>query len=155
MTDRRHVPNTQRATLRLTSPWLWPALGFVAIALAGWLYGRVAALATAAGLVILCIGIGLGLLAATTAGIPSPAAAPDHGPPDTDDARAVQPPPGEADGQPARLQGANLKNALLAKANLRFADLRGAELSGADLEEADLRGANLTPLTEPPDPTTT
>lgn len=120
----------------LASVWLWPALGIVAVALAGWLYGRSVALAVSACVVALGIGTALGLLAAIRPTIRQsvPGTLSSSSRADT--------------GRSTNLQGANLRDAILCHANLRQADLRGAELAGANLQGADLSGANLAPMPE-------
>lgn len=115
------------ASVMLTSPWIWPPLGIVALSVAGWKSGPVAVVAVAVGLLLLATGFGLGVfIAGRRTASPAVASRLDGRPSEA-----------EPEGRPALLRGANLRNA----------DLRGANLSGADLEGADLRGANLAPLT--------
>jgi len=127
----------QRTARALTSIWFWPAVGIIAAAIAGWVFGAIVAIMIGACVIALVAGTGLGLAAAVRPreGGGACAAHPAH--------------PASSHERHTSLQGANLRNAILTRANLQKADLRGAELTGANLEGADLRDANLAPLPSP------
>jgi len=132
VTQPRHA--AQRAARALTSIWLWPAVGIIAAAIAGWVFGAIVAIMIGACVITLVAGTGLGLAAAVR---------PREG------GGASTAHPASSHERHTSLQGANLRNAILTRANLQKADLRGAELTGANLEGADLRDANLAPLPSP------
>lgn len=118
-------------------PWLLPAVGIIAIAVAGevgrqWAWtaaGIVAASGTALSVGLAVAGRVQPLDDAPTQRVP--ASGPEPQPPSA----AVR----------TDLRGAMLTDARLAGADLRGADLRGANLRGADLRGANLEGALLGP----------
>lgn len=140
------------------SPWSWPIVPLVAVALVGQWRGMTAAGAVAAAFVAVGIGVAIGL---TVAGrqasvLQAPAAQLDEDPPKTRSLgtpsveasaeKHVRAPGANSSQRTVDLRGARLTNTMLVRADLRHADLRGATLMGADLSGADLTGARLGPL---------
>ncbi len=124
------------------SPWSWPVVPVIAIAVSDSLGGTLAALiavacsaALAAGLISFT-AIRYKRLLHSARAAPAPigngavttASAPADGPLTPD---------------PSQLTRTNLRRAVLRSAKLAGADLSHADLRGADLECADLSGANL------------
>jgi hypothetical protein len=134
------------------SPWFWPVMPLLAIALVGRWVGVFAAEVVAAACAAIGIGIVIGFaIAGEGRGI-------RHQPPNSADTStsAANPAGPSATAAPVDatptvipgatdLRGALLVNTTLIRADLRHADLRGATLRGADLSGADLTGARLGP----------
>jgi hypothetical protein len=146
------VRAVRRVLSAMNSPWFWPVLPVLAVAMVGQWVSVIAAEVAAAACAAVGIGIVIGLVVAGERGVrrvhkDSPpgstsAANPDGPSANTalaDAAKRVLP-------RATDLRGALLANTTLVGADLRHADLRGAILTGADLSGANLTDARLGPL---------
>ena len=154
---RRLVKLLRRIPSAVGSPWSWPVVLLVAVAVAGQWGGAKAAEIAAAACGVVGVGVVIGMTIAGHRGVPAPDA--DHPGTNRPQARqeAASSGPGPAPGGTAQdprqgvdLRGARLVDTLLVHADLRQADLRGAIMTGADLSGADLSGARMGPLDDNP-----
>jgi hypothetical protein len=148
----------KRVLSAVNSPWFWPIMPLLAVAMVGQWVSVIAAEVVATACAAIGIGVVIGLVVAGERGgvqrtppdskETSMSAANPTGPSATTAAADAG---GTAFLRGADLRGALLANTTLVRADLRHADMRGVTLSGADLSGADLTDARLGPLEESDD----